>query len=156
MRYKRQRIEWYKSERLAIFFSQMPNIIMRETNEDSNKFEVMDVENYPFRNVEPFVCTIFDHKEFKKHQFVIPKMNYDGATIPKFLWLIIGANTDPLYKRPALLHDYVCIHKEVIKNNRELSTEVFKAMLYREGVPKLRANIMCFFVDLFQRLFCHW
>lgn len=153
---QRKRIEWVKDSELAILFSQKPNIILREPTDAKNKFELRSIKKFPMRNLEPFVCTISDHTSFKKHEFIVPKMNYDGASIPCFLWFLIGANTNPFYKIPSLIHDVICNNHELIGYDRKLSSKVFRALLLKEGVSVFKANIMYYAVDIFQRFIVNW
>lgn len=76
---------------------------------------------------------------------------WDGATIPRgFRWLI-GAKGDPSFLLPSMVHDKLCEHHEFIKNNRYLSSLIFKELLLACDVSELKANIMFCAVDNFQK-----
>ena len=49
----------------------------------------------------------------------------------------------------------LCENHSYIDNDRQLSSNVFRALLIAAGVSGLKANIMFFAVDNFQR-FCGW
>lgn len=145
-------IEWYADKELAIYFSHKPNTRMLEPLPDMTPAEKDLIEIYPFVNVTSLKVTLFDHKKQKKYEFTIPKgMKWDGATIPRCLWCIVGAKTNPKFRIPSLIHDYLCQNKFVIDFDRNYSSKVFKALLLVAGVNKFKAQTMYLAVDLFQR-----
>ena len=91
-----------------------------------------------------------------KFKFEIPKgYCYDGATIPRFFWRIIGSNTDNKFLIAALIHDVLCENHHYIDNDRYFSTQVFNALLEVSEVFPLKRFFMKHSVDIFQR-FCEW
>lgn len=54
-----------------------------------------------------------------------------------------------------MVHDVFCENHEVIGNDRQLSSIVFRELLLASGVGKLRAYTMYYAVDNFQKL-CGW
>lgn len=87
--------------------------------------------------------------------------NYDGATYPKILDIFIGVGLSPIFLRASAFHDYMCNFKHILLQEqlhnsitmdeyRRLSTLVFRQVLIEDGVSKLKANVMSFFVHLWQ------
>lgn len=145
-------IEWYNDKELIIFFSHKPNTVQLEPYQDMPQEEKDIIEEYPFLNRSSLKVTLFDHIKSKKYEFIIPKgMRWDGATIPRLFWFIIGSKTNPKFRTPSLIHDFMCNNKYIVNFDRNFSSKVFKACLQVAGVKKWRRNIMYFFVDLFQR-----
>ena len=145
-------IEWYSDQELSIFFSHKPNTIQLDPCDNIPNEEKDIIEKYPFLNKTSLKVSLFNHKKSKKYEFTIPKgMRWDGATIPRLLWFIIGSKTNPKFRTPSLIHDFLCVNKYVIDFDRKFSSKVFKALLYKAGVSKWRRNLMYFAVDIFQR-----
>ena len=150
-------IEWYKSDKLSIFFDHKPNTHMIEPIPSMTQAEKDLVEMYPFINCTALKVTLFDHEKSKKYEFTITKhFRWDGATIPRLVWFIIGSKTNPKFRTPSLIHDYLCNNKCLVDFDRKFSTDVFKACLEVAGVRKWRRDLMCFWVDLFQRTQPGW
>jgi hypothetical protein len=64
---------------------------------------------------------------------------FDGASIPKFFWRVIGHPFSFKLLRPAIIHD-VCYASEYFE--REYADELFEEMLDRSGVSELKENAM--------------
>ena len=112
---------------------------------------------YPFVCKKPLKVLIYTHKQFKQYEFVI-RENYcwDGASIPRIFWRLIGANTASEFLIPSLIHDVLCENHQYIDNDRELSSKVFRALLVASGVGEIKANVMYGAVDVYQRLMGKW
>jgi hypothetical protein len=145
-------IEWYNDDKLTIFFNHKPNTHMLEPLPSMTPSEKDLIEMYPFINCTALKVALYDKTKPKMYKFTIVKsFRWDGATIPKCLWCIIGAKTNPKFRIPSLIHDYLCSNKYLIDYHRKFSTEVFGALLEVAGVKKWKIKLMCFFVDIFQR-----
>lgn len=150
-------INWYDDEELAIFFDHKPNTHMLDVLPSMTQAEKDMIELYPFINCTALRISIYDKKLPKMYNFTIPKLfRYDGATIPRLLWWIIGSKTNPKFRIPALIHDFMCCNKYCVDFRRNFSSRVFRAMLEVAGVKKWRRNIMYFAVDLWQRFQKDW
>ena len=89
-------------------------------------------------------------------EFIIPKgYCFDGASIPRIFWRIIGPNTDNTFLVAAMVHDYLCENHSVIDNDRYLSTLIFNDLLEVGGVCKIKRWFMKHSVDNYQK-FCGW
>jgi len=73
---------------------------------------------------------------------------FNGASIPCFLWPIIGSPFDPRFMAPALVHDKVYDTGEL---PREAADLLFKKLLIHNGVDEERAETMYAGVQLFGR-----
>ena len=71
---------------------------------------------------------------------------YDGASIPKFAWSIVGHPFMPGYIRPAALHDLLCRTRPLPSSRVH---KLFYLGLRAEGVGIWRAQLMYRAVDLF-------
>ena len=80
-----------------------------------------------------------DKKKDISYQFMIEE-NYpfDGASIPKLFWRVIGSNTDNTFLIPAMIHDKLCENHEWIDNDKNFSTEVFNCLLEANKVNPLK------------------
>lgn len=113
-------------------------------------------EKYPFRNRRALGVTLFDHLKLQKYGFIIPKgFSWDGATIPRMFWRLIGSKTDPAFLIPSMIHDWMCNYHESVNNDRNFSSRVFRGLLIEAGVSKAKAQTMYLAVDNYQR-FCKW
>lgn len=150
-------IKWFENDELAIFFNHKPNTHMLEPLPSMTQAEKDLVELYPFINCTSLKVALFDKSKQKMYKFTINKhFRWDGATIPRLIWWIIGSKTNPKFRTPSMIHDFLCSNKYVIDFDRKFSSKVFRALLEVAGVKKWRRNIMYACVDTFQALFCDW
>lgn len=152
-----KQIDWACDENVLIAFDREPVVQVRVIKPTMNKLERQSVIRYPFINKKPLKVLIYDHKKFKQYDFVI-RENYcfDGATIPRFFWRIIGSNASNEFLVAALIHDVLCENHRYIDYNRELSSNVFRALLIASDVNKIKANIMYVAVNEYQKFFGKW
>jgi hypothetical protein len=119
--------------------------------------EKKSIKKYPFICKTKLEVALFDHIKNKTYKFTIPKgYCYDGASIPRMFWRLIGSNTDNTFLIPALIHDVLCENHNYVDNDREFSTEVFESLLEVSEVNKIKRKIMCTGINIFQTLFCDW
>lgn len=148
---------WYLNKKAGIFFNELPHVSVRYYLPSMSKEEKKSVEKYPFICKKKINVCLKDIRKNKYYEFTIPKgYCYDGATVPRFFWRIIGSNTDNKFLIPALIHDVLCEHHEYVNNDRGFSTEVFNALLECSGVTKLKRFLMKNSVGCFQTIFCKW
>lgn len=147
---------WCKDDGVEIYFNCEPDVRMRYILPTSTKKEIQSIKKYPFLNKKEFKVKIKDLKKDRLYSFTIPKgYCWDGATISRIFWRIIGAKTDNTFMIASLLHDYACENKDIVKHDRNLSSRIFKTLLLEGGVSKIKAQIMYLAVDNYQR-FCGW
>lgn len=69
----------------------------------------------------------------------------DGASIPRWLWSVIGAPWDARYARAAIVHDFLYVQRGATKRNRYTRRDadrIFYEIMLDDGVPKWRAWAM--------------
>ena len=148
--------EWYSNKDAGIFFDSIPHVCIRYYIPTMNSDEKKSIEKYPFVNKRLLKTELKDLKKKKTYFFEIPKgYCYDGASIPRLFWRVIGSNTDNRFLIPALIHDVLCEHHEYIDNDRHFSSEVFNALLEASKVNAFKRFWMKNTVDFYQR-FCSW
>lgn len=64
---------------------------------------------------------------------------FDGASIPRIFWSIIGGNFQPEFLAPSLVHDYLCVTGNV---ERKEADKIFRELLLMNDVPEFRAALM--------------
>lgn len=144
--------EYYSNNRVGIFFSENPHISIRYYIPSMTEDERKSIEKYPFINKKNLQVRLVDYKKDKTYNFEIPKgYCYDGASIPRLFWRIIGSNTDNRFLIPALVHDILCENHSYIDYDRKFSTEVFNALLEASEVNVFKRFLMKNSVDYFQR-----
>jgi hypothetical protein len=69
---------------------------------------------------------------------------FDGASIPRLAWSIIGAPFDPSYCLAACIHDWYCEHSHEIGDYqaRVIGDAVFFSLLKKAGVSRWRRIAM--------------
>lgn len=145
-------ITWYKDNDLKIKFDRIPDVDisypMPFYGEDRNKA----ICNKPFVNKEPLLV-ILSYGKYT-YAFKVPSgYEWDGASIPRLFWRIIGSNTNPEFIIASMLHDRLCENHHFIDNDRYLSTLVLEKCLKVAGVGNLKRWLMKHCVDNYQK-FC--
>lgn len=140
----------------------MPDCDVREIYPGDNDDTIKDKQKYPFilnNAVNLDGIYYFKGNNGTDNNFVFhfqitgngKPYVWDGATIPRLAWAIIGGKGSPEFLIASLFHDYMCEHKNVVRGNRYLSSLILQEVLIACGTPKWKANLMFFFVELFQR-----
>lgn len=149
-------IIWYDDKNLSIIFDRVPRVCVRYPLPSNTEEEIKHIKKYPFVNIKKLNVVLKDKKKNKNYKFEINAYYYyDGATIPRAFWRVIGSNTDNSFLIAALIHDYMCENHSCVDNDRHFSTEVFNALLTTSDVPAFKRYLMKHSVDFFQR-FCGW
>ena len=100
---------------------------------------------------------VWDENTEQSYTFTIPKgYEFDGASIPRVFWRIVGANTDNRFIVAAMVHDFCCENHEVVGHNRYLSTMVFNNLLEVGGVSPFKRWMMKHSVDNWQKACGKW
>lgn len=150
-------IEWCKNNKLSVFFDDVPCVGIRYLVPSMTEAEKKSVRKYPFICRKSLDVTIFDHNKQRTYKFTIPKdYCFDGASIPRMFWRIVGAPTDNKFLIAALVHDVLCEHHECVAYDKSLSTNVFDALLESAEVNPVSRFLMKNSVACFQTLFCDW
>lgn len=149
-------IRWYEDEEMCIQFSKTPHVDMRYATPSSTKTETMDINKKPFINKKALTVKVIDYLESEAYTFDI-KADYtwDGASIPRIFWRLIGAKTDPRFLVPSMIHDVLCENHDYIDGNRYLATKIFDNLLKVSKVNPFTRWLIFHSVDNFQK-FCDW
>lgn len=153
---KEEYIEWYKDDDLAVYFDNPPKACVRYITPYNTEEEKKSIKKYPFINRDTLKVKLEDYKKNKVYTFTVPKgYCWDGATIPRIFWRLIGSKTDNTFLIASLIHDVLCENHAYIDNDRNFSSKILKSLLIVGGVNKIKAQTMYLAVDNFQR-FCGW
>lgn len=149
-------LEWYSNRDVTIFFDDIPRVGIRYILPSTSIEIKKSIKKYPFINKKRLLVLLKDLIKRKEYKFEIPKYYcYDGASVPRFFWRIIGSNTDNKFLIAALIHDVLCENHHYIDNDRAFSTKVFNALLEASDVNCIKRFFMKNSVDFYQR-FCDW
>lgn len=150
-------ITWFINKDIGIFFDDVPQVGVRYYLPSMSKEEKKSIQKYPFICKKDLSVCLADYRKNKSYNFTIPKgYCYDGASIPRLFWRIVGSNTDNRFLIPALIHDVLCEHHNYVNNDRKFSTNVFNALLEANGINALQRFCMKNSVGFFQTLVCKW
>nr|DAH14849.1 MAG TPA: Protein of unknown function (DUF1353) [Caudoviricetes sp.] len=149
-------IKWYGDEEIGIFFDILPKVGVRYFLPTMTKTERESVERYPFINKKELKVALLDRKKSKKYTFTIQKgYCWDGASIPRIFWRLIGSKTDNKFLIPSLIHDVLCENHSYVNNDRYFADKVFERLLRVSEVPAFNRWLMFHSVDNYQK-FCGW
>lgn len=149
-------LEWYKDDLLKISFDTHPVFVERYLSPYNTKEEKEDIKKLPFISIKALSVSLFDYKKKKEYNFKIPNgYKWDGATIPRVFWRLIGAKTDNKFLIPSLIHDVLCENHNYVDCDRYFANKVFERLLYVSGVSAFNRWMMFHSVDNFQK-FCGW
>lgn len=148
---------WVEDKYLSIDFDSIPLIGIRYILPSMTEDEKKSIKKYPFINKSALRVTLCDKEQNKSYNFTVPKgYCFDGASVPRFFWRVIGSNTDNKFLVPAMIHDYMCENHSCVDFDRKFSTKVFNSLLQVSGVGNFKRFWMKNSVDFFQKCFCNW
>lgn len=148
--------KWYDDGKIGIYFSHTPNVAIRYATPGMSEEEKADITKKPFINKTELKVRLKNYKTGLVHIFTIPRgYTWDGATIPRVFWPLIGSKTDSRFLIPSMIHDVLCENHLYVGNNRYFCDRVFERLLYVSGVPAFNRWLMFHTVDNFQK-FCKW
>ena len=149
-------IEWYKDDEIGIFFDKVPDVTIRYATPASTDEEIKDINKKPFINRSNLNVVLMDYISLESYEFVIEKnYKWDGASIPRLFWRLIGPKTDQRFLIPSLIHDVLCENHDYINGDRYFSTCIFERLLYVSGVNPISRWTIKHSVDNYQK-FCGW
>ena len=148
---------WYSNKKVGIYFDDIPKVSIRYYIPSMTVDEKKSIEKYPFICKRDLHVLLKDLKNQFEYIFCIPKgYCYDGASIPRFFWRIIGSNTDNSFLIPALVHDVLCEHHEYVNYDKGFSTDVFNALMECSGINSFKRFFMKNSVAFYQTICCRW
>lgn len=149
-------LNWYDGDFISINFSERPAVCTLYPTPNMTAAEKTAIKKYPFLNRKEITVELKDYDKNKIYTFVIPKgYKWDGATIPRMFWRIIGSKTDPAFLIASMVHDVLCENHHYVDNDRYFADKVFERLLYVADVPAFQRWLMFHSVDNFQKL-CKW
>lgn len=149
-------IEWYADDELKIIFDKVPDLDVQFVMPWMTDEQIKEINEKPFICEEELRVIIVDEIEQETYEFLIPKgYTWDGATIPRVFWRLIGSKSDNRFLVPSLIHDVLCENHDYIDNQRYLSTIIFERLLYVSKVNAFNRWMIKHSVDNFQK-FCGW
>lgn len=150
-------IKWCENKKITVYFDEAPFVAIRYALPSMTDQELKSIKKFPFMNKKTVTVRLVDKIKDKTYEFDIPKgYCFDGASIPRLFWRIIGAPTDNSFLIASMVHDVLCENHHYIMNDRQFSTEVFNAILECSRVGKVKRYLMKHSVNTFQALFCDW
>jgi len=78
-------------------------------------------------------------------------MIFDGATIPRWVWTLVGSPYTGPQRKPAIIHDQICLdgHAGIAPCDSATAAAIFREGIRDEGGSWLLAWIMWFSVKTF-------
>lgn len=155
-----------KEEVIKITFYPEPDIRIRVINFEDTDVVIKDKKKYPFILYEETSVYIETSKR-NFHFSIYANYVWNGADIPRFLWRLIGSRTDNEFLLASMVHDYMLsfknellentLHQEIsIEEYRRLTSLIFRQIMKQNGIKTVKANIMSWFVDIFQKFQRSW
>ena len=149
-------LQWYEDDYIGIYFSECPHVDMRYATPVMSEEEKENIEKKPFINKKKLEVKLCDYDTPAFYTFSIPEgYMWDGATIPRLFWRLIGAKTDPRFLVPSMIHDILCENHSYVNNDRYFADKVFERLLYVSDVPAFSRWLMFHSMDNYQK-FCNW
>ncbi len=150
-------ITWYEDEEYYIGFSEIPDIESKIINKNvMTKEQIKEAKKKPLFLNNDVKVLLSDIKKQKSYPFEIKKgYDYDGATIHKLFWRLVGHKEDIRFKIPALVHDVLCENHNYVNYDRYFADKIFERLLYVADTCAPIRFLMFHSVDNFQK-FCGW
>lgn len=154
-------VTYFKNDELAILFSKNPHVDFRYPCPGDTKEQKEEKLAKPFINMEDVGVTILYKPKTSTvtlaFNFVIPaNYTWDGASIPRLCWRLIGPKTDPRFLIASMIHDTLCENHCYVNNNRYLSTIVLEKLCQTGGTNALSRWAIKHTVDNYQKIVGGW
>ena len=154
---KDEQVIWYCDEEIGIIFDKVPNLTIRFASPWMSEEEVKEINKKPFICNEEFRVILQDKIEQEAYEFYIPAgYIWDGATIPRIFWRLIGSKSDNRFLVPSLVHDVLCENHDYIDSDRYFSTIIFERLLYVSKDNPVSRWMMKHSVDNAQKIIGGW
>lgn len=147
-------IKVYTDEYIQIFFDRPPDVHCRGCILPFIKDQKLkdEIAKKPYLNMAELKVTLINRKKDKRYTFIIPAgYTWDGASIPRFAWRLVGSPTDAKFLVASMIHDILCENRHYVDNDRYFSTIAFERLLYISGVGDFNRWMMKHSVDNFQK-----
>ena len=122
---------WQDDDYSLVGFTVIPDIENKLINKTvMSPDEIKKAKKKPLYVKNSPVVLLWNKTKNKKYTFTIPKgYDYDGATISKFFYRIIGSKEDVRFKIASLIHDVLCENKCYVDYDRYFADKVFERLL---------------------------
>jgi hypothetical protein len=81
----------------------------------------------------------YQDEEYELNLIIKKGFIYDGASIPRLFWRLVGGKFMPKFQRGAVLHDEL-YNKNLLP--RKICDKIFRKILIEDGCSKALANTM--------------
>ena len=150
-------INWYCDDEISIKFDKIPQLTLQFVMPWMTPELINEIHKKPFICIEELKVILQDKIEQEIYEFIIPKgYTWDGASIPRIFWRLIGSKSDNRFLIPSLIHDVLCENHDYIDDDRYFSTIVFERLLFVSRVNPLNRWIIKHSVDNYQKMFGGW
>ena len=150
-------IVWQDDEISRVAFTSIPKINNKLTNKNAMpKEELKKAKQKPLYLENEIRVLLVDKVKNNTYTFKIKALyDYDGASINRIFWRLIGSKENIEFKVAALIHDVLCENHNYVNGDRYFADKVFERLLYVGDVGAFRRWLMFHSVDNFQK-FCKW
>lgn len=150
-------IVWQDDKTSRVAFTQIPHIGNKLANiKAMSKEEIKAAKKKPLILENNVGVLLLDKIKGNTYSFEISKLyDYDGASIHRVFWRLIGSKENIEFKIAALVHDVLCENHYFVNGDRYFADKVFERLLYVSDVGPIRRWLMFHSVDNFQK-FCKW
>lgn len=154
-------IQYFKNDELAILFTKNPHVDFRYPCPGDTEEKKKEKLKKPFINIEEIgVQILYSPKGKDKtytYNFVVPaNYTWDGASIPRIFWSLIGSKTSPQFIIASMIHDILCENHAYVNNDRYLSTIVLEKLCQTGGTNAFSRWLIKHSVDNYQKLRGGW
>ncbi len=155
---KKEYLIWQDDKFCTVCFSEIPDIGNKEINKNvMTENEINKAKEKPLYLKNNVSVLLIDKKKEKTYGFTINKgYDYDGASIARIFWRLIGSKENIEFKVAALVHDVLCENHTCVDNDRYFADKVFERLLEAGGVPAFKRFMMFHSVDNFQKICGDW
>lgn len=154
---EREYITWQDDKFCRVAFTKIPKIGNKLANiKVMSPKEIKKAKKKPLFLENEVGVLLFDRIKNKTYTFTIPVFyDYDGASINRIFWWLIGSKENIEFKIAALVHDVLCENHAYVDNDRYFADRVFERLLYVSDVGAFRRWLTFHSADNFQK-FCGW
>lgn len=138
-------IVWCIKPELSIMSDIEPHTTVRKPLPSDTKDVKKDKRKFPYLNKKE-VTFIVNYLGIV-HIIQIKKgFKWDGATC-------LGLHHLPIFLNASMVHDILCNNHNLVNNDRQLSTMIFREICIASGVWRWFAYLAYYVIDVFQKYF---
>lgn len=150
-------IIWYEDDALKIAFSDIPDARELKPNKTvMTKKQIEGIKKKPFKLYNTICVWLEDKSDDSVYIFYINEgYRWDGASIPSWIWFMIGSKEDVRFLIASMVHDVLCENHIYVDYDRYFADKVFERCCYVGGTCSFIRWLMFHSVDNYQK-FCGW